>query len=167
LKPIYSNFVKSLNINGNENVMDYGSGPGTISKMIIKKLSIGGHLTCVDISKVWMGIVKGRLKKFNNVDFMLGDISGLKIPEDHYDLIVIHFVLHDIDVDKRTEKIGILKQKLKKGGRIHIEEPYNDKHGMPYEEIKNIMKNNGLKEINALTYRSIIKGNSFRGIYEK
>jgi ubiquinone/menaquinone biosynthesis C-methylase UbiE len=98
-------------------VLDYGSGSGRITRHIAQRLAPeSGHLTCVDVSTVWMDVVKKRLKQFPNVDFKLGDIASLDIPDDAYDVVVVHFVLHHVDADVRQKNVSILSQKLKKGG---------------------------------------------------
>ena len=58
----YKRYVDSFGLAGNEMVLDYGSGWGRISQHIVERLSQGGHLTCVDVSKVWMGALQKRLK---------------------------------------------------------------------------------------------------------
>ncbi len=82
-----------------------------------------GHLTCVDISRVWMDTARKRLKKYPNVDFKLGDVSDLDIEDGAYDVVVIHFVLHHVDKNVRAENVSSLPHKLKEGGRLFISEP--------------------------------------------
>lgn len=142
----YSRFVRNLHLSGDEEVMEYGSGPGVMSKMIARSLS-EGRLTCVDASKNWMEDAKRNLMGVRNVNFMLGDVGQMKFPRS-FDLIVIHYVLHEIPASQREEVVGALSSNLKQGGRIQIREPTTDPpHGMPAEEIVDLMLSAGLTEV--------------------
>lgn len=103
-----------------------------------------GHLTCIDVSAVWMDTVRRRLKRCPYVDFQLGDISSLAIGDDAYDVVVAHFVLHHVDELEREEKAGVLARKLKTGGRLYIREPTREAHGTPKDEIRRLMAQAGL-----------------------
>jgi len=147
LRPRYEEYVKKLELKGSEKVLDFGCGAGASSKPILKKLSDGGHLTCLDISHFWLKKAKKRFSKFNNVDFKIGDITIVDIPGKSYDLISIYYVLHDIDRYQRQKIINLLSSKLKDYGRLAIKEPIKKSHGMPVKEIRDLMNNSGLKEI--------------------
>jgi len=128
----YKRYVEGFGLTGNEWVLDYGSGSGRITRHIAGRLALGGgHLTCVDISTVWMDVVKKRLKRYANVDFKLGDIASLDIPDDAYDVVVVHFVLHHVDA--RQEYVNILSRKLKKSGRLFIRDPVRKEHDPPVD----------------------------------
>ena len=74
----YQRYVDSFGLTGSEWVLDYGSGSGRISHHIAERLAPeSGHLTCVDVSTVWMDVVKRRLTGYPNVDFKLGEIASL------------------------------------------------------------------------------------------
>ena len=164
----YKGYIQGLGLMGNEWVIDYGSGTGEASKHIARTLLRGGgHLTCVDISDALMKVTRKRLATYTNVDFKLGDISELDIPDDHYDLVVIHFVLHDIPKGQRQEKVEALSKKLKRTGRIFINEPVDkDNKSLP-EEIRHIMASAGLREISFESDRSTLLGRACQGVFEK
>jgi tRNA A58 N-methylase Trm61 len=146
LRSRYSRFVRNLHLSGDEEVMEYGSGPGVMSKMIARRLS-KGRLTCVDASKNWMEDAKRNLRGARNVDFMLGDVGQMKFPR-IFDLIVIHYVLHEVPQSQRAGVVSVLSSNLKVGGRICIREPTVDPpHGMPAEEIVDLMLSAGLTEV--------------------
>ena len=96
----YKRYVDSFGLAGNEVVLDYGSGSGRISRHIAERLLSGeGHMTCVDVSKVWMETIQKRLKKYPNVDYKLGDLAACDITDSAYDFVVVHFVLHHVEND--------------------------------------------------------------------
>ncbi len=164
----YRSYVESLGLKGNERVLEYGSGTGAASRHIAPILQKKtGHLTCVDISTVFMNSVKKKMSKYPNVDFMLGDIRILDIKSGSYDMVFMHYVLHDIPEGRRQENVGMLASKLKNGGRICIREPTGEKHGMPAEEIKRIMTYAGLKEVSSGTGKRTFGGPMFYGVFKK
>jgi ubiquinone/menaquinone biosynthesis C-methylase UbiE len=164
----YKSYVESFNLTGSEKVLDYGSGSGRISRHIAQRLAQGnGHLTCVDVSSVWMDTLQKRLKQYRNVDFQRGDISSLPVDDDAYDVVVVHFVLHHVNKSDRQEKVGVLARKLKVGGRLFIREPIREGHGTPIEEIRQLMSHAGLRESEGSTTRSLVMGRVYQGIFEK
>ncbi len=164
----WKNYVKSLNLNGNEKILEYGSGSGAISRHIAPiLLKGGGSLTCVDISQKWMGTIQKRMDNYPNVEFKLGTIFDLDIPDNSYDAVVIHYVLHDIDSNLREEIVRALSRKLKKGGKVYIREPIADNHGMPTAEISKLMQKVGLNEIYLKINKIRIIGWVTEAMYEK
>lgn len=164
----YRKYVESLGLSGSEQVLEYGPGPGTASKYLAETLGQnGGRLTCVDISSVWMRVLRKKLQKFPDVDYQLGDIASLPVPDNAYDGIVIHYVLHDIEAAMRAEKLAALVRKLKRGGKIYLREPISPNHGMPPSEIRALMAANGLKEHDTAYGRSMVGEPTFQAVYVK
>lgn len=150
----YSRFVKDLHLSGSEEVMEFGSGPGVMSRMIARRLR-EGSLTCVDASRNWLEYAKRNLRGAQNVSFMLGNVSQMQFPQ-RFDLIVIHYVLHEIPESQRAGIVSALSSNLKEGGRIRVREPTKDSpHGMPAEEIGEIMHSAGLMEVFGESKRSV------------
>jgi ubiquinone/menaquinone biosynthesis C-methylase UbiE len=145
---LYNKFIRTFNLNGSESVLDFGCGGGTGSKGVLKYLGPNGKLTCLDASRYWVNIVRKRLQKHTNVRFINGDIRELDIPNSIYDVIFMVYVLHDIEPEIRQETISALASKLKKNGRLYLAEPTGSGHGMPAKEIRRLLSNAGLKEIN-------------------
>jgi ubiquinone/menaquinone biosynthesis C-methylase UbiE len=166
VRSYYSKYVESLGLSGNEKILEYGSGSGSASKCLARAL-LDGHLTCLDISQVWMGYAKKATRKFSNVDYLQGDIADLRIPDASYDAVFIHYMLHDIPPGIRQEKSKILLSKLKKGGKAFVREPTGENHGMAAEEIRAIMTANGLREAGSSTGKGPRGWPTFQGVYVK
>jgi ubiquinone/menaquinone biosynthesis C-methylase UbiE len=147
----YRKFVESMDLKGGESVMDFGSGPGVMAEMIAKRLGAGGNVTCVDISETWIGVAKRRLRELQNVKFALGDIRTMPIPPESFDVIGIHYVVHDIDPGMRQEVVNALGRALKRDGRIVVDEPRVMKHSMPPEEVKRLFAEAGMTEFSSRT----------------
>jgi SAM-dependent methyltransferase len=162
----YRPYIESIGLRGNERVLEYGSGPGAASKLLAQALP-DGHLTCVDISRVWMGYMKKIVRKYPNIDLMQGDIADLDIPAGSYDIVFVHYIIHDVPADIQREKMRILLSKLKTGGKCYIREPTSPMHGIAPEKVRAIMRENGLREISAATGKSPQKSPTFQGVYVK
>jgi ubiquinone/menaquinone biosynthesis C-methylase UbiE len=154
----FKSFVKSFALMGNEYVLDFGSGGGIGARFVLKHLGENGHITCVDRSSYWISKARKRLKKFPNVTYALGDISRLEIPEKAYDVILARYVIHDIAPEERQRIMNALANKLKPGGAMYIWEPTKISHGMPAEEIRELVSRSGLQELSHEKTKSSYKG---------
>lgn len=156
-KSLYKEFVDRIGLSGDERVMDYGSGAGMGSRYIAMSLSKGGHLTCVDISKNWMEVAKKRTRDFSNVDYRLGRLRELDIPDSSYDVIVVSFVLHDVEPEERPAMVRELVRKMKPGGRIFLREPTGKQHGMRIEQVRELMSDAGMREARSLVGKKLFE----------
>lgn len=121
---LYSQYIEGLGLRGHETVLDFGSGSGNPTRHLAQRLlEGGGRVTCVDISKEWMRVAQKQLRKYPNVEYRLGDVATLDIPEECYDAVVMHFVLHDVERHSRPAIMQHLTRKLGDGGRLFIREP--------------------------------------------
>ena len=55
-------------------------------------------------------------------------------------------MLHDIPQKDRRPIVSEIAKKLRSGGFVQLMEPTRPRHGMPVEEIRSLMSENGLKE---------------------
>jgi ubiquinone/menaquinone biosynthesis C-methylase UbiE len=147
LRPLYHNFIQQLNLTGDENILDFGSGAGGeaihLADIIQNK---NGKLTCLDISPTWLQVVKHRLSNHENIDFIEGDITTKKIPPNSFDVIIVRLVLHDIPENQRKPIINQLYFILKPNGSVHIQEPIGTGHAIDETEMRSLFKNAGFKE---------------------
>jgi len=163
----YKGYVDRLRLQGNERVLDFGSGSGNPARYLAPKLlKGGGRLTCVDVSRVWMQVAQRRLKKYPNVEFKLGDIATLDIPDASHDVVFIHFVLHDIPTVERADIVKHLARRLKPGGTLFIREPV-ERGGIPAEDIRRLMKGSGLEEVKFDMTDSWFTGPIYEGTFSK
>ena len=126
--------------------------------LVLKHLGENGHITCVDRSSYWLKKARKRLKKFSNVAFALGNINKLEIPEKAFDVVIARYVIHDIAPEERQRIMNTLANKLKSGGALYIWEPTKISHGMPAEEIKELLSKSGLQESSHEKTKSSFKG---------
>lgn len=147
----YRKLASEVVLTGNETVMDFGSGAGMAAKYLAKDLSKGdGRLTCVDISKAWIEMAKKRTRLFSNVDYKIGHISTLEVGDKSYDVVLVSYVLHDVETQERPTIVSELASRLKPGGRIVIREPTKKNHGMDPNDIRSLMSGAGLREVESV-----------------
>ena len=163
LSPYYRSFAKSLNLRGNERVLDFGSGSGICTRHIAARLQrSGGHLDCVDVSHGWMEVIRKTLRRYDNASYHLGHITKLDLPASAYDAVVVHFVLHDIPATERPDVINALARKLKPGGRLLLREPAGE--GLELDELRSLTLSAGLYP-SILDVRRILIGTVIDGSF--
>lgn len=103
-----------------ETVLDLGCGKGMDVFIAAKKVGNEGHVIGVDMTLEM--IQKARMisekRKFNNVEFRLGEIEYLPIPDNSVDLVISNCV---INLSPQKDKVyNEIFRVLKPGGRIGI-----------------------------------------------
>jgi ubiquinone/menaquinone biosynthesis C-methylase UbiE len=165
LPGIWRAYVDRLPLKGDECVLELGPSAGNLTYHLAERLSRGkGKVTCVDISKVWTEVAQKRLKKFHNINYFVGDIDGLDIPDGSHDAALVSFVLHDIPLEQRNGVMKHLIDKLKPGGKVFIREPLRF---ISQEEIRSIMQRYGLVESSGSVAEIKSQGMVFEGIYSR
>lgn len=158
-RPFYARIVSRLGLRGTEEVLEFGSGPGILSKMMADRLS-NGRLTLVDVSSRWLRVARRRLRGRSNVRFLEGDVYSLDLPSRSFDMVVLNYVLHDIPEAERDDVVETLAKVVRPGGRLFIQEPIGQRHGMPASEARGLLEGAGLKELSFQEERR-----RFRGLY--
>lgn len=105
-----------------ENLLDIGCGAGNYSLMMLSKIP-GLNCTLVDLSKPMLDKAFERVIKHTNgkVEILRGDIREVKLPENHFDIILAGAVLHHLRDDKDWETaFKKLFKLLKPGGCLMI-----------------------------------------------
>jgi ubiquinone/menaquinone biosynthesis C-methylase UbiE len=145
----HPDYVKKRGLSRTGRVLEFGSGGGCMSRALARTLSPEGALSCVEISPYWIEKARQRLKAFTNIEYLQGDITGMKILQNHFDAVIIHFVLHDVEPAIRIDVVSALATSLRPEGTLFIREPAKHEHGMPLSEIRELMQDAGLREIHA------------------
>lgn len=142
----YKELLKALKLTGSESVLDFGSGAGVLAKSIIKELSNGGKLTCLDRSDAFLKNVRKKLRKYTNADFILGDIREMGIPSITFDIITISWVIHHLPKEELLDIIQSIVNTLKSNGRVYVIEFIALPHGISEEALFKLFNGTGLSE---------------------
>ncbi len=126
---ILKKMVLSLDIKGNENVLDAGCGRGRISNLIAKNLTNGrviGIDSCSGIIASKDVIVKARInskieKVDEKTDFLRADILEIPFESNKFDVVICNSVLDYFTNQKLVEKaLKELKRVLKPDGKLMV-----------------------------------------------
>ena len=117
LSPLYRRYVDQMGLRGDERVLDYGSGSGAAARHLAKRLRAGGgRLTCMDVSARWQKVLRRVLRAYPDVEFRLGDVRTMGLPEASFDVVLVHWMLHDVPPRDRPAIVAELARLLRPGG---------------------------------------------------
>jgi ubiquinone/menaquinone biosynthesis C-methylase UbiE len=168
LGPLYGRYVDQMGLRGDERVLDYGSGSGAAARHLARRLEAGGgSLTCVDISERWQAALRSVLKAYPDVRLCCGDVRTLGLLEGGYDVVLVHWMLHDVPPWDRPSIVAELARLLRPGGRLFSREPTNTRHGMPAEQLRGLFAAAGLTETLASEGKAPILGEHYRAVWTK
>jgi ubiquinone/menaquinone biosynthesis C-methylase UbiE len=163
----YRRFVDAMGLRGDERVLDFGAGSGAAARHLAKRLQTGGHLTCVDVSPVWQREARKSLRAYANVDYALGDIRELELSPGSYDVVVMHWMLHDVPAADRRPVLAALARLLRPGGRVYTREPSRKEEGIEVTVLRNLLGGAGLSELRGTSSSSFWMGPHYAGVWEK
>jgi ubiquinone/menaquinone biosynthesis C-methylase UbiE len=168
LGPLYRRYVDQMGLRGDERVLDYGSGSGAAARHLAKRLRAGGgHLTCVDVSAGWQAVLAKVLSAYPEVDRRLGDVRTMGLSAESFDVVLVHWMLHDVAPHDRPSILAELARLLRPGGRLFTREPTGRKHGMPAEQVCALLAAAGLTETQSAEGKALVVGEHYRAVWTK
>ncbi|MEM3397189.1 MAG: methyltransferase domain-containing protein [Thermoplasmata archaeon] len=112
--------VDTLELNGDEHVLDFGTGTGAILPYIAGKLK-NGKVYAVDFSERMLGKAKERVRKAgfqSKVEILKDDCENLSFPSNYFDCVIATFTFTSLP---HPQKGAIeLERVLKPGGRFSV-----------------------------------------------
>jgi ubiquinone/menaquinone biosynthesis C-methylase UbiE len=168
LSPLYRRYVDEMHLRGDETVLDYGSGGGAAARHLAKRLAAGGgRLTCIDVSARWQAALRKVLRAYPEVDYLRGDVRRMGLPGGRFDVVLVHWMLHDVPPADRPSIVVELARLLRPGGRLFSREPTSFKHGMPAAEARRLFSAAGLTETASSEGRALVLGEHYRSVWTK
>ena len=156
-----------MGLRGDERVLDYGSGSGAAARHLAKRLQAGGRLTCMDVSARWQAVIRKVLRAYPEVEFRLGDVRAMGLPDGSFDVVLVHWMLHDLAPWDRPSIVAELVRLLRPGGRLFSREPTGARHGMPAAQARELYAAAGLRESLAREGRALIIGEYYLAVWTK
>jgi trans-aconitate 2-methyltransferase len=114
-------WAKKFGLKEHHTILEIGCGIGTVTGLLAEIIK-SGKILANDISPKSIEIAKTRLQKFNQIDYMSGDIVELDI-KDKFDFIVLPDVLEHIPIELHSKLFSKLKTLVKDSGAIIIHIP--------------------------------------------
>jgi len=167
MSPLYRGYVRNLSLRGDEIVLELGAGSGGMTRHLARSLDRGGRVVWLDVAEPWCKAARRKLHRLNNVDFILADVRETDLPDASCDAAVVHYVLHDIAPQEREAIVTALAAKLKPEGRLFIQEPTKESHGMPASEIRRLMVAAGLRERSLTERNPFLSGSRCDAVFTK
>ncbi|HOS47128.1 MAG TPA: class I SAM-dependent methyltransferase [Bacteroidia bacterium] len=124
-------FLMENGLKANHNVLEIGCGIGTLSSYLATKLK-KGKLTGVDISPETIQQNKVRYKNFNNIEFLVSDMTDFSIDK-KFDVIIFPDVLEHIPIEAHDNIFKTISTLIKPEGFVFINIP--SPHGLEYLHI--------------------------------
>jgi ubiquinone/menaquinone biosynthesis C-methylase UbiE len=167
LSPVYRRYVDEMGLRGDERVLDYGSGSGAAARHLAKRLVAGGRLTCMDVSARWQAVLHRVLRDYPDVQYRLGDVRTMGLQEASFDVVLVHWMLHDVAPADRPSIVAELARLLRPGGRLFAREPTGRKHGIGAAEVRRLCAGAGLTESGAVEGKAPILGEHYRAVWTR
>lgn len=162
-KSVYKDFAARLPLAGDEYVLDFGCGMGTVAYYVAKRLP-RGKLVCADISQRWLSSCKKTLRRYDNIALEILNADSILLPNG-FDVVYCHFVLHDILKHELAHTISMLVDSLKPGGKLVFREPLDETEILGI--IKRLVEQKGLSLIDSRVTDVPYMGNALESTYIK
>ena len=83
----YHSFIDDIGLEGDELVLDFGSGWGDNTRYLSDALNKGGHVLALDVSSKWQEVIRKRLKGRKNIEYVNSDLFSARLPDSSFDVI--------------------------------------------------------------------------------
>jgi len=167
LSSMYRTYVADIGLHGDERVLELGPGSGALTKHLAPLLRDRGHLTEVDVTQVWIERLRRRYGDGGWIDFIHADVREAPLVAGSYDVVLVHWMLHDVEAPDRQGVITALARLLRPAGRLFLREPTKEKHGIGADEVRRLTAAAGLPEEAAGHGKTLLAGRYFAGRYVK
>ena len=105
-----------MNPSKNQKLIDVACGTGDIGKLYLDNTDKENFITCVDPNEGMIAKGKEKLKKYNNINWVISSAENLPLKENSFDFYTISFGLRNTkDLDKSLSEAHRV---LKPGGRF-------------------------------------------------
>jgi len=108
--------LNMMNPSKNQKLIDVACGTGDIGKLYLDNTDKENFITCVDPNEGMVAKGKEKLKKYNNINWIISSAESLPLKENSYDFYTISFGLRNTkDLNKSLSEAHRV---LKPGGRF-------------------------------------------------
>jgi len=125
----FRNFVcEEVPFQPEDSVLSVRCGPGYETAVLAEQVGDQGSVTAIDVNEDILDTAQTRCSDLSQVSFAHGDVTGLPVPDDHYDIAIAKQVLQF--VDDVGSALKELYRLLKPGGRVVVVEGVRATHTM-------------------------------------
>lgn len=115
-----SGLISRLELQGDEDLLDFGCGTGTLTLMI-QAACPGCRVQGIDIDGQVLGIAREKARR-RNMDIPFLEYDGITLPyaDESFDGVITSLVLHHLPGEEKIRVLGEIWRVLRKGGPLHI-----------------------------------------------
>jgi ubiquinone/menaquinone biosynthesis C-methylase UbiE len=111
---LYHNYLLRRMMPQCESALEVGCGAGEFTRRLAARAQ---KVTGVDLSPQMLRLAEARSSDYANIEYLLGDVMQLELPDESFDCIVSIATLHHLSLDAALTR---LKGLLKPGGQLVI-----------------------------------------------
>lgn len=119
MAPDSQRMLELIGVGNGWTCLDIGCGPGGITGLLSEQVGLGGQVVGLDMNPAFLD--HARASASANVEFLLGDAYGSKLPAETFDLVHMRFVASTAGQPERL--LQEAKRLAKPGGTIALQEP--------------------------------------------
>lgn len=141
--------VDRLELDGSEEILEVGPGPGLFSAELARRLT-NGRLQLLDLQPEMLDKARRKLDRagYRNASFHSGDAStGFPFPDSSFDVAFLAAVLGEV-ADKRS-CLRSLHRVLRPGGLLTFQEFFPDPDRLSVQQIRDLAEPEGFRFIDA------------------
>ena len=109
------NLMNWMNPSKGKNLIDVACGTGDLGKLFLDFTNIDGHISCLDPNEGMINQGKDKLKKYININWIIGSAEKIPFKENSFDYCTISFGLRN--TKNLNKSISEAYRVLKPGGR--------------------------------------------------
>ena len=110
--------LNAIALDVGDKVLDVGSGPGFLAKMMVEKVKPNGSVYGVDVSDFLLNVARSNTSEKNELKFLFGNANELPFPDEYFDTLVCTQVLEYVkEVDNALKEFHRV---VRKGGKIAL-----------------------------------------------
>lgn len=106
-------FVSALDVSPSDRVLELGCGTGQVTALLV---AAGAEVVAIDALPA---MLEGARRRAPGATFIEADLLDLEITG-HFDRVVLSFVLHNFDSDRRRDALRLSRRVLAPGGQIGV-----------------------------------------------
>ena len=128
---ILEKLINLADIPADAMVLDVGSGTGVLIPYLHAQMGACGKITAIDFSENMLAKAQEKFSNLNNLNFLVGDILGMDLPQNFYDVVIcLNFFPH---LHTRKEEFLLkMNSALKNDGSLIV------MHDISRETVNNI-----------------------------
>lgn len=116
-RDMLSTYLADIDFSKAVNLLDIGCGTGAVSRELARR-TVGGHVTGIDPSPVFLTIARTLADEFTNLNFVEGDGCELPFEDTSFDAVFFHTTLSH--VPQAEEALKEAFRVLRPGGTLAV-----------------------------------------------